>query len=178
MRCSNTIELRDLIVKCGRSIISSIRMLKGLLQMLKLFVHRPPRRARTRCRVAPPSSWYSFAVLSSFLYVRIISRVFVVSLVSSPETTLHVHLLATKDQTLLCWGNALLLLDTLLDARDLWVALCQPNCPGISGSCVLSWVAEGELCLKGGVVLCSRAQCRAQSPCRSGCALYKEVISC
>jgi hypothetical protein len=93
-------------------------------------------------------------------------------------SSLNVHLLAAEDQTLLCWGNTLLFLDTLLDARDLWVALCQPNCPGVSGSCVLSWVAEGELCLKGGVVLCSQAQYRAQSPCRSGCALYAEVISC
>jgi hypothetical protein len=54
-------------------------MLKGLLQMLGLFVHRPPRRARTKCRVAPPSSWYSFAVLSSFLYIRAVSRVFFIS---------------------------------------------------------------------------------------------------
>jgi cobalamin biosynthesis protein CobD/CbiB len=35
-------------------------------------------------------------------------------------------LLSAEDKTLLCWGNALLLLDTLLDARNLWVALCQP----------------------------------------------------
>jgi len=34
-----------------------------------------------------------------------------------------VHLLSTEDETLLCWGNALLLLDTLLDARDLVVGL-------------------------------------------------------
>ena len=34
-----------------------------------------------------------------------------------------VHLLATEDETLLCWGNALLLLDTLLDARDFVVGL-------------------------------------------------------
>jgi hypothetical protein len=40
--------------------------------------------------------------------------------------SLHIHLLSTEDETLLCWGDALLLLDTLLDARDLWVALCQP----------------------------------------------------
>ena len=32
---------------------------------------------------------------------------------------LDIHLLATKDETLLCWVDALLLLDTLLDARDL-----------------------------------------------------------
>ena len=46
------------------------------------------------------------------------------------ELSLDVHLLATENETLLCWGNALLLLDTLLDARDLWVALCQPKCSG------------------------------------------------
>jgi hypothetical protein len=43
-----------------------------------LFVHRPPRRARTRWRVAPPSSWYSLAVLSSFLYVHAVSRMFLI----------------------------------------------------------------------------------------------------
>ena len=32
---------------------------------------------------------------------------------------LDIHLLATENETLLCWGDALLLLDTLLDARDL-----------------------------------------------------------
>jgi hypothetical protein len=30
-------------------------------------LHRPPRRARTKCNVAPPSRLYSAAVLSSFL---------------------------------------------------------------------------------------------------------------
>lgn len=32
-------------------------------------IHRPPRRAKTRCSVAPPSRLYSAAVLSSFLWV-------------------------------------------------------------------------------------------------------------
>jgi hypothetical protein len=90
----------------------------------------------------------------------------------------HVHLLAAENQALLCWGNALLLLNTLLDARDLWVALCQPKCPGVLGSYVLSWVAEEGLSLRDIVVLCSQAQCRARSPCQSGCALYKAVVSC
>jgi len=37
---------------------------------------------------------------------------------------------------------------------------------------------KGDIRVKSDVVLCSRAQCRAQSPCRSGCALYKGVVSC
>ena len=35
---------------------------------------KPPRNARTRCKVAPPSSWYSAAVFSSVLYLWIISE--------------------------------------------------------------------------------------------------------
>lgn len=35
------------------------------------FIHRPPRRARTRCNVAPPSRLYSSAVLSSFLQFHV-----------------------------------------------------------------------------------------------------------
>jgi hypothetical protein len=61
----------------------------------------------------------------------------------SSELSLDVHLFSTEDETLLCWGDALLLLDTLLDARDLWVALCQPRCPGGPGVCGSSWPAEG-----------------------------------
>jgi hypothetical protein len=91
--------------------------------MLKLSVHRPPRRARTRWRVAPPSSWYSLAVLSSFLHVNVVSHVFVTSCVPLLNCPLNIHLLSAEDEALLCWRNALLLLDTLLDARDLWVAL-------------------------------------------------------
>lgn len=33
-----------------------------------------------------------------------------------PFLILYVHLLATENEALLCWGNAFLLLDTLLDA--------------------------------------------------------------
>jgi hypothetical protein len=58
--------------------------------------------------------------------------------------SLNIHLLSAEDEALLCWGNALLLLDTLLDARDLWVALCQPKCPGSPEVCRSSRAAEKE----------------------------------
>ena len=38
------------------------------------------------------------------------------SLVSIARASMDIHLLATEDETLLCWRNAFLLLDTLLDA--------------------------------------------------------------
>ena len=42
--------------------------LQGVLCMVSPFdAHRPPRRASTKCNVAPPSRLYSAAVLSSFL---------------------------------------------------------------------------------------------------------------
>lgn len=54
----------------------------------------------------------------------------------SRSLVVHLHLLASEDETLLCWRNAFLFFNALLDARDLWVALCQPNCPSVREVCV------------------------------------------
>lgn len=84
----------------------------------------PPRRARTRCNVAPPSRLYSAAVLSSALYHYAVTSV--KSQPSHPTLVLlflcwgvRLHLLSTKDQTLLDGRNAFLLFDALLYPRNL-----------------------------------------------------------
>lgn len=88
---------------------------------------KPPRRARTRCSVAPPSRWYSAAVLSSALYSKgfFLSLAFILNRRDRKDQKQEtigydVHLLSTEDQSLLNGRNTLLLLDTLFYPRDLW----------------------------------------------------------
>ena len=108
LRCDGIVQYERCV-----SVVSSA--CRGLHVVISGIIHRPPRRARTRCRVAPPSSWYSLAVLSSFLHVHIVSHALAISF-PYPSLILYVHLLAAENEALLCWGNAFLLLDTLLDA--------------------------------------------------------------
>lgn len=98
----STIFLQELVWSILRSFVADEMRLHAV----------PPRRARTRCSVAPPSRLYSAAVLSSLLQ-QIVSRE------RAGIRRSYAHLLAAEDQTLLNRGNAFLLFDTLLYARDL-----------------------------------------------------------
>lgn len=84
----------------------------------------PPRRARTRCNVAPPSRLYSAAVLSSALYHYPLASAAVPNFMSSTNvsglvSSVILHLLSAEDQTLLNGRNTLLLLNALLYPGDL-----------------------------------------------------------
>jgi len=87
---------------------------------------QPPRRARTKCNVAPPSRPYSSAVLSSFLSATLVNDPRSLPLISRrfhpPVVCIYnSHLLPAEDQTLLHGWNALLLLNALLDLLNLVV---------------------------------------------------------
>lgn len=86
----------------------------------------PPRSARTKCKVAPPSRLYSAAVLSSLLCVESGRQRLYHCLELSETVSLArfvvgwcVHLFAAIDQTLLYGWDAFLFFDTLLYARYL-----------------------------------------------------------
>lgn len=76
-----------------------------LLQALVSFVHRPPRRARTRWRVAPPSSWYSLAVLSSFLYTQNSSVACPLSFDFGPRERFHTYICLPPKMRRCCAGG-------------------------------------------------------------------------
>lgn len=82
-----------------------------------------------------------------------------------------VHLLAAVDQTLLCRGDTLLLLDALLYPRDLLLIsytvfawLLQVFCIGRTRNVRRERGVE-TAAVEGGVP-CSRLRCRARSPCQ------------
>lgn len=83
----------------------------------------PPRRARTRCSVAPPSRLYSEAVLSSALFDCKLefarSRSSRVYIYMDLDVGYDVHLLSAEDQSLLDGGDAFFLLDSFLYSGDL-----------------------------------------------------------
>ena len=86
-------------------------------------VYHPPRSASTKCSVAPPSSEYSAAVLSSALDRHVHQHDLPSELTTRHESAC-LHLLSAKDQSLLYRWNTLLLLNLFFDLRDLFHAAC------------------------------------------------------
>ena len=82
-----------------------------------------------------------------------------------------IHLLSTEDQALLNGRDALLLLDLLLDLSDLSTGPCQ-RCDERAETAR----PQGLQKRGGDFVPCSRARCRARSPCRSVCAPWKRRV--
>lgn len=161
LRCHGIVQYERCV-----SVVSSA--CRGLHVVISGIIHRPPRRARTRCRVAPPSSWYSLAVLSSFLHVHIVSHALAISCIRILSSSCTYICLPPKMRRC-CAGG----MPSFSSTRSLMRETCGWRFVSrIVLVLVYDWGRDSDgdtenICLPdAGVVPCSQAQCRARSPCR------------